>query len=224
MDQKDVPGHFDWMHPSEKLFLKSLKFPKRRSDWTLGRFTVKTLLQESILGDLELKDFYILPGEKRAPVLHVPQGVSNARRPSNARGTSITVSISHSHQKTFCITSDNHQNIGCDLELIEDRSPNFLKDYFTKKEHSLFEDLWKKYLDSKTYFTLCWSAKEAVMKATRLGMSLHPKKIQLKNVEIEDAEWNKIEILNLKTDQNYYGYWKENDGMIYVYLSDQVIM
>ncbi len=42
--QTDLPNHLGWLSPREKRVVDGLRFPKRRNDWLLGRWTVKAAL------------------------------------------------------------------------------------------------------------------------------------------------------------------------------------
>jgi hypothetical protein len=39
--EADVPGSDDWLSPGEQVRLEAMRFPKRRGDWRLGRWTAK---------------------------------------------------------------------------------------------------------------------------------------------------------------------------------------
>jgi hypothetical protein len=41
----DLPDHDRWLSDRERETLDGLRFPKRRADWRLGRFTAKTAIR-----------------------------------------------------------------------------------------------------------------------------------------------------------------------------------
>jgi 4'-phosphopantetheinyl transferase len=201
---EDVPGHLDWLHPSELDLFRSFRFEKRQKDWLLGRWTAKSLLKECWYKENKLEELAILPGKNRAPFVYLDQNLLETQ-----------ISISHSNGQSFCVATNDDTEIGCDLELIEKRSIAFQEDYFTLKEHELFNSV-SSLITETEYYTLCWSAKEALMKATKQGMSLHPLKIELKKIEQFGNNWNTFMIYNIESSRDYFGYWKILAPMVYV--------
>jgi len=55
-EMNDLPKADDWLSESEKKVLASFRFPKRRNDWKLGRWTVKRAVSFR-----ESKDISLLP-------------------------------------------------------------------------------------------------------------------------------------------------------------------
>lgn len=207
--QKDVPGRLDWLHPSELDLFRAFRFEKRQNDWLLGRWTAKNLLQERWYQEKDLNDLAVLPGENRAPFVYV-----------DGEQQAIIISISHGHGQSFCVTSEESVPVGCDLEKVEKRSKAFLMDYFGEDEHQLFISNNHE-LEEEEYFTLLWTAKEALMKATRKGMSLHPLKIKISDVLRSKNDWNTLELCDLSCKQMFKGSWQRNGAMIYTVVSDK---
>lgn len=206
---KDVPGHLDWLHPSELDLYRTFRFEKRQKDWLLGRWTAKILLQESYFPDKDLTDLLVLPGENRAPFVY-----------SHGEQEDCIISISHSHQQAFCVTADGSFLVGCDLEKVEVRSKAFLNDYFSENERKLHAGI-AGVLSEEAFYTLAWSAKEALMKATRLGMSLHPLKMELSDILFsEQDDWNTINLMDHRTEREFCGYWRLKNEFIYTVIGE----
>jgi 4'-phosphopantetheinyl transferase len=208
---KEVPGHLDWLHPSELEIVHSLRFEKRRNDWLLGRWTAKNLLRESWFLDRELAQLAILPRENKAPFVFL-----------NGVQQTCIISISHSHGQSFCVTSDGSFPVGCDLEKVARRSEPFLNDYFTQNEHQLFQTHDQE-LTKEVFYTLLWSAKEALMKATRKGMSLHPMKIEVSGIQLKKEGWNRLELKEHASNDSFTGYWTVKNNFIFVIVFDRVL-
>lgn len=205
---KDVPDQLDWLHPSELEIYGSFRFEKKQKDWLLGRWTAKNLLKNCWFKGNQLEEIAVLPGTNKAPFVYL-----------NEKLQTYQISISHSHGQAFSITTDNNMQVGCDLEKVEKRSPAFLKDYFSAVEHELYATFELIFSDFE-YYTLCWSAKEALMKATKQGMSLHPLKIELSKLQFIDKGWNTLNINNLESNHSYFGFWKIQEEMVYVVLME----
>jgi len=208
-EQKDVPVDLDWLHPSELEIYNSFRFEKRKQDWLLGRWTAKNLLIENYYTDLDPDKIAILAGENRAPYVYL-----------NGEKNHHLISISHSHALSFCVSTNQEIQVGCDLEKIEKRSDFFLQDYFSDLERRKVNSIGK-VLSEEMLYTTFWSAKEALMKATRQGMSLHPKKIEISNIEFDGSPWKSLEIKNLETEESYYGKFGMKGDMVFVLVSDQ---
>ncbi len=85
--EADVPAGNDWLSAGEMTRLQGMRFPKRRNDWRLGRWTAKRAL--AIYLDLPshpraLADIEIRPASSGAPEVFV------ANKPA-----AITISLSH---------------------------------------------------------------------------------------------------------------------------------
>ena len=203
---EEMPDAVDWLHPAESLEYQRFSVEKRKRDWLLGRWTAKTLLKSCWLPEMEISALRIKSGENREP--HFLEG--DTLQP-------YTITISHGHGQAFCATARKDVLLGCDLEQVRDRSRFFLSDYFSRNEKSLEE---KTDLESPVFFTLCWSAKESVMKALKLGMKLHPKKIELVSLETGKEGWKTLIVRNLVDDQLFYGKWIPEGELVYVIVSD----
>lgn len=170
------------LSPIESARLASLRSAKRRRDWLLGRWTAKQLLQ-STLG----QEFGLSLPLSAYTIENDAMGAPLAEFDPNSAGQDVTagctlepdglsLSISHSGDQAFCALSllgDAH--IGADIERIEERSEAFMHDYFTADEIAAVE-VAPAGLQS-TVVTLIWSAKEATLKALRLGLRADTRRV-----------------------------------------------
>ena len=124
--EADLPDENDWLSASELIRLGTLRFPKRRADWLLGRWTAK-LAVSAYLGrstsQEALRVVEIHPAESGAPLVFL------ASEPAR-----ISISISHRDGLAMCAVAAPNTRLGCDLELIEAHSEAFIRDYFTEEE------------------------------------------------------------------------------------------
>lgn len=158
----DVPPNNDWLSASELACLNAMRFPKRRADWRLGRWTAKYALSFYLnaLGDRQaLASIEIRPAASGAPEVFV------ADRPAPA-----AISLSHCNGNALCAIAPFGTALGCDLELVEPRSDAFIADYFTAEEQELVAQAAA--ADRSFLSTLLWSAKESALKALHQGLRL----------------------------------------------------
>jgi len=158
--QADVPNADDWLSTNEVQFLSGLRFPKRRSDWLLGRWTAKNALAICLglfTKPETLREIEIRPTPSGAPEAFV------RNQPAAA-----TLSLSHRAGVGACTVVASRVALGCDLEWIEPRSAAFAADYFAPEEQALIANATVE--DRDPLLALLWSGKESALKALRDGL------------------------------------------------------
>lgn len=159
----DIPA-YDYLTDAELARFQKLKVTKRRTDWLLGRWTAKRLLQTVLWH----KDGVTLPLDMIA-ISNDADGVPNCRLP--IANCQLSISISHAHGRAFVAAIEKpHAPIGADMELIRPRPAGFADAYFTSAELALGQGLGDE--ERAIWETAVWSAKEAVLKALHLGLSV----------------------------------------------------
>jgi 4'-phosphopantetheinyl transferase len=167
--EADLPATNDWLTPSERLRLDSMRFPKRRADWRLGRWTAKHAIS-AYLG-LVLSSEMLAHIEVRAS----PSGAPEVYR--NDGPADVSISITHRSGLAACAIASPNMTIGCDLEFIEPRSEAFLEDYFTDREQALVMRATAG--ERVVWSTVLWSAKESALKALKLGLRLDTRSVEV---------------------------------------------
>jgi 4'-phosphopantetheinyl transferase len=158
--EADVPVENSWLSVNEAATLASMRFPKRRTDWRLGRWTAKRAV--SVCLELPphpqvFKKIEIRPAPSGAPEVffaHQPAGV--------------TISLTHREGVAACAVAMSNAELGCDLEIAEPRSDAFIADYFTIEEQALIARASA--ADRPRLLALFWSAKESALKALHEGL------------------------------------------------------
>lgn len=170
----DVPEANDWLSEKERSYLGGLRFPKRRDEWRLGRWTAKCSVASSLglpATVSNLPEIEIWPDRSGAPEVFL------AQEPAH-----LSISLSHRGGKAVCAIAPFQARIGCDLELIESRHPAFLSDYFATDEQALVAHTAP---DLRNFtVTLLWSGKESALKALHLGLRLDTRSL---NVCLNDS-------------------------------------
>jgi 4'-phosphopantetheinyl transferase len=205
-DMDDPPELF--LGAAERARFDSFRFDKRRSDWLLGRWTAKRLLQAVLLHQCH----------ERAP-RRALEIVSDADGAPFARLSGQTLpfhlSISHSHGSALCAV--DAEAIGIDLEWVEPREPPFIGDYLTPREQGSVNTAPPAQRDALV--TCMWSAKEAVLKARRKGLSVDTRAVDVSIAPFEQppTRWSPFEtILHGKELQGppLYGWWRIHGGFV----------
>ena len=155
-----------------------------RREWLLGRWTAKHLLKHARAeyADLPLDEISVGNDPDGAPYLSV----------ADEGRLALSLSISHRSTRAFCALLSPPprssggdrtaiQTVGADMEVVEPRDPAFVRDFFTSGEA---ERVWRCPDEKRdTLVTVLWSAKEAVLKVLRLGLTVDTRRVELLHVE-----------------------------------------
>ncbi|HTX39741.1 MAG TPA: 4'-phosphopantetheinyl transferase superfamily protein [Bryobacteraceae bacterium] len=193
----DVPLEDWWLSGNERTRLAGLRFPKRRADWRLGRWTAKCALAAYLepAGECApLAEWELRPGPLGAPEAFFHQ-----------RPMALAISLSHSHGRALCAVAPPGAEIGCDLEAVEPRSAAFLADYFTVEERLLADRAPPANRDRLV--TLLWSAKESALKALGCGLRLDTRSVHGVPTGFGAAPAGQWRALSVATGATTYGGW-----------------
>ncbi len=154
----------EYLSEAEREKLASLRLEKRRQDWLLGRWTAKRLLQrviwEATTTTVPLDLIAISNNGDGVPYYQSP--ITNLQ---------LSISLSHGHGRAFAATVVKPDwPLGADMELVAPRPDGFVAEYFTEAEADLVERV--NGVGRDRLVTAVWSAKEAVLKALHLGLSV----------------------------------------------------
>jgi len=173
-----VPG---FLSLTERERLSGLRFERRRKSWLLGRWSAKNLLRAVLPGDLELADIQIENEAGGAPFAQV-----------DGRPVSGCLTISHREDWAMAAYAAHPDlQIGADLEIVPAASPDFLKDYLSPAELEIAARLSER--ERARWMILAWSAKEAVLKALRIGLRADTRSVEiLACVEAQTSAWTPL--------------------------------
>jgi 4'-phosphopantetheinyl transferase len=145
------------LSPEERRRLETFGHARRRHAFLAGRVAARTLLAERLA---------LAPPE--VPLHVAPDGAVEVG------GTAFHVSIAHSGERAVAAVAD--RPIGADLEEIRPRHPDLARFVLHPDEADLLDRLP---LEPGQGLILCWTLKEATLKAVRTGLRLSPKKLRL---------------------------------------------
>jgi 4'-phosphopantetheinyl transferase len=207
----DIPDDECWLSPCERSTLARLRFSKRRDDWRLGRWTAKRAIQEStpIYGSTDLSAIEIRAASDGAPEAFL-----------NGHPALLSISLSHSHGLGFCVVGPRDISLGCDLELIEPRTLDFIEDYFTAEE---IDSLKSMDADPKAVFaTVIWSAKESALKVLREGLRRDTRDVVVRyDGEADSKGWNPWIASCTGSAHGFTGWWRHWNGYIQAVAADR---
>ena len=208
-DLADVPESDEWLSDSERSFLAGLRFPKRRRDWRLGRWTIKQAICKYLPnGNPSLSSLEIRAASDGAPEAF-----------QNGAAANISISISHSNGRSLCAAGLHGFSIGCDLELLEERAESLVRDYFAPEEIFFCNQTIKR--EKAIAINLIWSAKESALKVLREGLRRDTRSVQIKpDFPGRENAWNSWTGQCAETSRIFHGWWRTSDGFVLTLASD----
>ena len=201
----------DVLSPFELQKYVTFRFPKRREEWLLGRWTAKALVHSiPAYRHYPLAQIEIRNNPEGAPYLQLPERAAPAE----------CLTISHSGSLALCALSTGlNLQIGTDLEKIEARTETFVLDYFTPSERRLVGSYPAE--ARAEVVTLIWSAKESMLKALGTGLRRDTRSVEVQGLDgslptdEDDGKWRKIQISEQPaSDQAWTAWWQRRDAFI----------
>lgn len=213
----DLPLPQAFLAAEELDRLAALRSAKRRDDWLLGRWTAKRLIQDHIARhhnlNLHLHQIAIQSDPDGAP------RITCALLPLYATLSALTLSISHSADRAFCALGLGVP-VGVDIERIEPRDPSFAADYFTPVELALLETAPPTRRDLFT--TTIWSAKEAVLKLLRHGLTVDTRQVECLPQQPNGRIWTPLALSSRLAAGPMSGWWRADQGFVFTIATDTV--
>lgn len=206
--EADPPTADDWLSPHEQALLNAMRFPKRRNDWRLGRWTAKSALA---LYFLYLK----LPADPQVfasiEIRSAPTGAPEAY--FGNQPVAATISLSHRAGIAACAVAMPGVELGCDLEIVEPRSDAFVAEYFTTTEQLFVAQA--SFADRPRLLAMLWSAKESALKALHQGLRLDTRSVIVSSGDgvFDSHGWSPMQVR--QADRRVFrGWWKHSDGVV----------
>lgn len=214
----DIPVSDEWMNVHELERMATMRFPKRRDDFRLGRWTAKCaiLMVSGFSRDCDMLSRVEIPAAKSG----APEVLFDNRP------LPISISISHRADTAACALAFSCVALGCDLEMIEPHSQAFATDYFTREEQDFIRQANTSEKDQ--LLTLLWSAKESALKAMHEGLRLDTRSlaVNLFNAEHEedksishDRKWHQLRV-QCASGATFNGWWQQTDSLLRTLIAD----
>ncbi len=202
LPSSDLPEGDAWLAASEREVLAGLRFPKRRSEWRLGRFAAKKALA-SWTGIDALDRIQVIGAEDGAPEAFI-----------DGKKIESGISISHREGLAACVIA-SHTSVGCDLEVIERRTSRFVNDFFTDRERTEVHTTQDALRDRLVALT--WSAKESALKALRVGLRRDTRSVEVEIDDLETTEpgWHPLRTRVSPEGFTFRGWWRQEEGIVF---------
>jgi 4'-phosphopantetheinyl transferase len=173
--EQEIPADPAWLTPTERARAETLQFTKRRNDYLLGRFAGKSAVARAMGLDLRPASL------RRIEVRNRSSGPERGAPEAFVDGSPARFEISLTDRAGWgiCMLNPAGSRVGCDLELVEERSDAFVADYLTSEEQAFVAagaDAGVRSLRAN----LVWSAKESVLKVLRTGLRRDTRSVEVR--------------------------------------------
>jgi 4'-phosphopantetheinyl transferase len=195
----DAPRHDDWLTPIERSWLERMRFPKRRSEFRLGRWTAKRAIA-LVLGRRDD------PSGLRA--LEIGRAPDGAPAPLlEGLPAPVSLSMTDRADQAVAIVGPPGLGLGCDLELVEPRSDAFMADFLTSDERAHVA-VGADDAQRCARANLIWSAKESALKVLRTGLRRDTRSVVVSFPTTGDAgDWSPLSVTPIE-GQPLPGWWR----------------
>ena len=176
-----VPDTHAWLSPREAERLAAMRYGKRASEFLVSRFAAKLAVARAVgvevseVADLACIEVARRPtGAPAALVSGQPAGV--AMSSTDRADWAVSVVGTATGSPAAGAPAADGLEVGCDLELVEPRSPGFVRDYLTMSEQVLVaEAAWPVEVTAN----LLWSAKESALKVLQTGLRRDTRSVEV---------------------------------------------
>ncbi|MCC6849378.1 MAG: 4'-phosphopantetheinyl transferase superfamily protein [Deltaproteobacteria bacterium] len=159
--EDDLPAGIDWLVAPEAARAAAMRYTKRHTEYLLARWTAKAALAA------HLGLSATAAGLARLEVRNARDGAPEVLL--DGATLPIALSLTDRAGHAVCALAPAGLAIGCDLELVEERSAAFVADYLTEAEQRLVASGGDD-ADRHRLANLVWSAKESALKVLRTGL------------------------------------------------------
>jgi len=167
----DTPPSDEWLSPLERSYVARLRFPKRRSEFRLGRWTAKKALTLYLGRDHDAADL------ARVVIDRAPDGAPDPY--IDGRRADAYVTMTDRADQAVCVVGPPGTRLGCDLELVEPRSDAFVSDYLTPAEQAFVRSASTE--DARALLAnLVWCGKESSLKVLRTGLRRDTRSVEVR--------------------------------------------
>jgi 4'-phosphopantetheinyl transferase len=208
-----LPADLRWLTGAEGQHADGLRYTKRRTEYLLRRLTAKHAVA-ALLG---------LPANSatlaRIEVRNRPTGAPYVLLDTDPCG--LSVSITDRAGWAVCLVTRDRGAIGCDLELVEPRSPGFVDDFLTPVERAYVaaqpdDDA------REVAANLLWSAKESALKVLQTGLRRDTRSVEVTIHIVQTCGWAPMEVRTTE-GVTLPGWWRRDGSFVVTVAADRPV-
>ncbi|MEV4701782.1 4'-phosphopantetheinyl transferase superfamily protein [Actinoplanes sp. NPDC049316] len=194
--EASLPDGQRWLSPAEAARAAALAYPKRRTEYLLRRLAAKHAAA-AVTG--RSAEPAALAGVQ---VLNAPDGAPYVLIDGVAAG--FDVSVADRAGWAVCVVG---RGVGCDLELVEPRSPAFVRDFLTGAEQRFAAG-------SDAAANLIWSAKESALKVLRTGLRRDTRSVEVTAGASGADGWGALTV-RVTEGSPMTGWWRREGAFVF---------
>lgn len=206
---RQLPGHTEWQDAILTERLKRLPYTKRREEARLGRWTAKNAVARAFglaTDPDQLRDIVIRNAADGAPEATI------GGEPLDA-----VIAMTDRADWAVCAVMAGNRRIGCDLELVEPRSPAFVRDYFTTAEQQAIRAA----AEPDLMPNLLWSAKESALKVLRTGLRRDTRSVEVSLGADSEGDWQALSVADVDGG-NLPGWWRRSGSFLLTVVAEEM--
>ena len=166
----DVPLDDAWLSPREAAWIARMRYPKRRTEFRLGRWTAKNALA------LHLGRGHSADALRTIEIDRAGDGAPAPLVEGLPAGAYVT--MTDRADQAVCLVGPPGTALGCDLEVVEPRSDAFVADFLTPTEQRLVAGAGDG--DARDVLAnLVWCGKESALKVLRTGLRRDTRSVEV---------------------------------------------
>ncbi|WP_407685691.1 4'-phosphopantetheinyl transferase family protein [Mycobacterium sp. HUMS_1102779] len=209
MGEDALPAGERWLAPAEAASLAGLRFTKRRTEYLLRRLVAKHAVAA-------------VTGRSTDPAALAGIEVRNA--PGGApyvcvEGTPVGLEVSITDRAGWAVCVTCRHPVGCDLELVEPRTPGFVLDFLTATEQRLVAS-HPAGDERDAAANLIWSAKESALKVLRTGLRRDTRSLEVTLAAPRGDGWGELTVH--ATEGTVFPGWWRRDGRFLLTVAAEV--
>jgi 4'-phosphopantetheinyl transferase len=205
-----VPMARHWLSGYERQRLEGMRHPKPRAEYVLRRWTAKSAVAVELGMPLEYATLCNI--EVRTAPSGAPDLFINGVRPG------LEISLTDRAGWAVCLMSETSGRLGCDLELLEPRSPGLVRDCFTERERHLVHQSPD---GLKLVAPPIWSAKESALKVLRTGLRRSPRTVDVALTDETPSQgWSPL-VVWLDEGGRFSGWWRRYGCFVLTAVSER---
>lgn len=161
------------LHPSERHRYDDMQYEKRRKSYLIGRYTAKRALA-------------VLLHEKELSIFNIHSGIFNQPIVSYEGAKNVQVSISHSNDFGAALAFPEVHPMAIDIEKINNSVSDAIQTQLTAREMEYFTT---SPCSQELHSMILWTAKEALSKTLKTGLTIPMSVLEVERVEKDDATY-----------------------------------
>ncbi len=205
--EDQLPAAADWLSAAERTRADALRYTKRRTDFLLGRWTLKLAVAKALGWPDDPAVLARIEGRTApsgAPRLYIDG------QPAN-HGVSLTDRAGCA----VCLVAASAVAVGCDVEIVEPRSDAFVRDYLTPAEQRLVAAAGPARDARDAAANLIWSAKESALKVLGTGLRRDTRSVEVTVAELNPPErtWSALRVRTTEGG-DFPGWWRRSGAFL----------